>query len=424
MSKYVIIGGSAGGIGAVEAIREVDPMGTITVISEESFPQYSRPMISDFLSGEATLEKMKYRGDQFWEKNEIRVLTGRKAVSLDIDDRCVGLEGGDRIDFEKLLIATGGKPFIPKIAGTEKEGVFTFTTFSDAKRIASKTEAAKRGVVIGGGLIGVSVAEALTKCGLEVTIVELQDRILNLILDETASKIVEKAIREAGVAIVPGQTVKQILGKHDNEGVVGGVVLVNSEEIQCDLVIIAIGVIPRTELVTGTGVEVKRGIIVDRFMRTNVPGVYACGDVVEAYDFVLDEIRPLPLWPVASLGGRIAGYNMAGKNTEFPGGTAMNALKYYNTHIISAGIANTEEGDGHEVLADHDLARGLYRKIVLKEDLIVGMTFVNEIERTGIIFYLMKNRINVGHFKQKLLSQDFGLASLPKELRRKMLRGS
>ncbi|MDH5440367.1 MAG: FAD-dependent oxidoreductase [Candidatus Bathyarchaeota archaeon] len=423
MSKYVIVGGSAGGIGAVEAIREVDPIGTIVVISEEPFPQYSRPMIADFLSGEVILEKMKYRGDLFWEKNEIRALTGNKAVSLNLVDRYVELEGGGRINFEKLLIATGGKPFVPDMEGADKDGVFTFTKFSDAERIVKKIGAAEKVVVIGGGLIGVSAAEALTKCGLEVTIVELKDRILNLILDEAASEIVENVIREAGVIIVTGQTVKRILGRPENDSVVGGVVLTNGEEVPCDLVIIAIGVIPHTELVVGTEVKVNRGIIVDRFMRTSVPYVYACGDVAEAYDFVLDESRPLPLWSVAHLGGRVAGYNMAGKKTGYPGGTSMSALKYFDMPVISAGISNSKEGDGYEVLVNHDPERNLYKKVVLKDSVVVGMVFVNEIERTGILFYLMKNRVNVECFKHNLVSEDFGLVSLPEQLRRRMLLG-
>ena len=190
------------------------------------------------------------------------------------------------------------------------------------------------------------------------------------------------------------------------------------------MVIIAIGVIPHTELVVGTEVKVNRGIIVDRFMRTSVPYVYACGDVAEAYDFVLDESRPLPLWSVAHLGGRVAGYNMAGKKTEYPGGTAMSALKYFDMPVISAGIANSKEGDGYEVLVNHEPERNLYKKVVLKDNVVVGMTFVYEIERTGIVFYLMKNRVDVGRFKQKLLSEDFGLVSLPRQLRRRMLLGN
>jgi NAD(P)H-nitrite reductase large subunit len=422
MSKYVIIGGSAGGIGAVEAIREVDPVGSITVISEEPFPQYSRPMIADYLSREATFGKMKYRDDHFWGENQVQALTGRKAVSLNLANRRVELDGGDRIDFEKLLIATGAKPFIPRIEGVEKNGVFTFTSLSDAEAIAARIEEVKRAVVIGGGRIGVSVAEALVKRGVKVTIVQ-RSRILSRVVDATTSGILEKVYREARVNILTGHTVQKILGRSDDDSTVGGVALDNGEKIPCDLVVFAIGVVPRTELVVDTEVKVNHGIIVDRFMRTNVPEVYACGDVAEAYDFVWDENRVLPNWPVAHLGGKVAGYNMAGKRTEYPGGTMMSALKYFDVPIISVGLVNPEE-EGYEVLVNHDPDGNLYKKVVLKDGVVVGMTFVNDIERTGIIFYLMKNRVDVESFKQKLLSEDFGLVSLPERLRRRMLLGN
>lgn len=206
MSKYVFVGASAAGISAVEAIREVDPVGTITVISEEPCPQYSRPMISDLVSGEANFEKMLCRDSQFWEKNNVQALTGQKAVSLNLNEKYVVLDKGNRVSFEKLLIATGGKPFVPKIEGTDKESVFTFTKLYDAEQLAAKIEKAKRVVVVGGGLIGVSVAEALVKRGLKVTIVELQDKILSLILDSTASEMIENAIKTAGATIITGQS--------------------------------------------------------------------------------------------------------------------------------------------------------------------------------------------------------------------------
>jgi NAD(P)H-nitrite reductase large subunit len=420
VSKYVIVGASAAGIGAVEAIREVDPVGTITVISEELCPQYSRPMMSDFVSGKASLEKMKCRDDHFWEKNEVQALTGRTAVRLNLADRYVELDGGDRVNFEKLLLATGGKPFIPKIEGADKEGVFTFTTFSDAERLATKIESAKRAVVIGAGLIGVSVAEALAKRGLEVTMVEFKDKILSLILDPKASEVVENAIRKAGVTIVTSQTVQRILGKPEDDGVVGGAVLTNGDQVPCDLMIIAIGVVPRMELVAGTDVKTNRGIIVDRFMRTSVPDVYASGDVAEAYDFIFNENRLLALWPLALLEGSVAGYNMAGKKTDYPGGTSMSALKYFDIPIISVGIANPKEDGTYEILVKHDPEKGLYKKLVLKDNLVVGMIFVNDIERAGIIFHIMKNCVNVKKFKQELISENFCLATLPSRLRKKM----
>lgn len=420
MSKYVIIGGSVGGIGAVEAIREFDPVGELTLISEEPFPQYSRPMISEYVSREATLETMKYRGDQFWKKNNVQALTGRTAVNIEFTKKQIELDGGDKVDFEKLLIATGGRPFVPRMEGGEKDGVFTFTELSSAKGIESRLEKPQSAVVIGGGLIGISVTEALVKRGIKVTLVELKNKILSLILDEKASEIAEKVIREAGVTIITGQTVQRILGRQDNKGAVGGAVMTNGREIPCDLVIVAIGVIPRTELVKGTDVKVNRGIVVDRFMRTNIPDVYACGDVAEAYDFLSNGNRLLPLWPLAHVGGRVAGYNMAGKKAEYPGGTVMSSLKYFDLSIIAVGITNPEDNGDYEVLVNQHPAKDFYKKIMLKNDVIVGFIFLGDIEKSGILFHLMKNHVNVGEIKERLLSEDFGLVTIPESVRKKM----
>ncbi len=420
MSKYVIIGGSVGGIGAVEAIREVDPVGELTVISEESFPQYSRPMISEYVSREATLETMKYRGDQFWKKNNVQALTERTVVNIDFTKKQVELDGGDKVDFEKLLIATGGKPFVPRMEGGDKDGVFTFTELSSAESLESKLENSRSAVVIGGGLIGVSVTEALMKRGIKVTLVELKEQILSLILDEKASEIAEKVVREAGVTVITGQTVQWIVGRKDNEDAVGGVVMTDGTEIPCDLVVVAIGVIPRTELVKGTDVKVNRGIVVNRFMRTNISDVYACGDVAEAHDFLLNGNRLLPLWPLAHLGGRVAGYNMAGKKAEYAGGTVMSSLKYFDLPVISVGNTNPEDSHDYEILVEHQPEKIVYKKILLKNDVIVGFIFLGDIEKSGIFFHLMKNHVNVGKIKDELLSEDFGLVTLPKSLRKEL----
>jgi NAD(P)H-nitrite reductase large subunit len=422
VSKYVIIGACAAGIGAVEAIREIDQANEITVISEEQCSHYSRPMISDFVSGKADLNKIKTRDDQFWNKNSVISITRKKAVALDTKEHIVSLEDNTKVPFEKLLIATGGKPFVPKMQGTDKDGVYTFTNISDAENLAKKieTENARNAVVIGGGLIGISVTEALLKRGIKVTLVELQDKILSLILDPKASEMVENVVKKAGVDIVTGQSVQTINGKSDNDKVVGSVTLTKGEQIPCDIVVVAIGVIPRTELAAGTPIKTNRGIIVDNYMQTSVPDIYASGDVAEAFDFILNQNRLLPLWPLAVLEGKVAGYNMAGKKTDYTGGTNMSSLKYFGIPIISIGQANPKEDPALEILINEDSEKGSYKKVVLKENVIVGMTFLGNIERAGILFYLMKNKINVQDFKNELLSEDFSLATLPKSIRKEM----
>jgi NAD(P)H-nitrite reductase large subunit len=420
MTKYVIIGGSAGGIGAVEAIREVDPLGTLTVISEETVPQYSRPMISEYVSREATLDTMKYRSDQFWKNNNVQALTGRTATKIDFTKKQVELDGGTKIDYEKLLIATGGKPFVPRMEGGEKDGVFTFTELSSAKGIEAKLEQSKSAVVIGGGLIGVSASEALVKRGIKVTLVELKEDILNLILDKTASEIAEKVLTDAGVTVITGQSVQRILGKKDKQSAVGGVVMTDGTEVPCDLVVVAIGVIPRSELVKETPVKVNRGIVVDRSMRTSIPDVYACGDVAEAHDFLIDGNRLLPLWPLAHLGGRVAGYNMAGKPAEYEGGTVMSALKYFDLPVIAVGTVNPENIHDYEVLVELKPEKTVYKKILLKDGKIVGFIFLGDLERAGIFFRLLKRHVDVSEIKGMLLSEDFGIVTLPEQLRKEL----
>ncbi len=423
MVKYVIIGASAAGIAAVEAIRKVDPVGTVTVITEEACAHYSRPMISDLVSLKADMQKMKCKTDDFWKINNVEARLGKKAVSLNLTEKTVNLEDGEKVVYEKLLLATGGKPFVPKMEGQDKDGVFTFTSIADAQHLAAKIDSihAKSAVVIGAGLIGISVTEALMKRGLKVTVVELQEKILSLLLDAKASDIVEAVIRKAGVNFATGQSVQKIIGKPENDGVVGGVILTKGDQVPCDLVIVAIGVIPRTELVAGTAVKINRGIVVDNFMQTNVPDVYASGDVAEAYDFILNQNRLLPLWPLAVLEGRVAGSNMAGTKTSYEGGTNMSSLKYFGMPIVSIGMANPKpEEPTLEILVKKDTENNVYKKLVLKNNVIVGMTLVNCIDRAGILFNLMKNQVNVKKFKQDLLRDDFGLAVLPAGLQRKM----
>lgn len=421
-SKYVIIGGCAAGTGAVEAIREVDPTGTITVIAEEIYPQYSRPMISELVSGKIDMAKMLVRDEAFWQKHNVQALTGRIATSINTHGKTILLDNGEKISYNKLLLATGGKPFLPKMDGADKDGVFTFTKLATAEHLIVKINNAhaKKAVIIGGGLIGVSVSEALVKRGLNVTLIESKNNILSLILDGTSSKMVEAAIRKAGLSITTGLTVQKIIGTAKDDRIVGGVILTDGEQMQCDIVIIAIGVIPRTELANGTHLKVNRGIVVDNYMQTNVPDIYASGDVAEAFDFVANENRQLPLWPLAHDQGKTAGYNMAGKKVAYSGGTNMSALKYYGIPMISIGLANPQNPTAYEIIVKYEPEKSLYKKLVIKDNIIVGMTFVYAIERAGIFFGLMKNKINVEKFKQELLSETFGLATLPADLRKEL----
>jgi len=409
-TRYLIIGNSAGGIGAAEAIRQVDKEGTLTIVSEEPYPAYSRPLISKYLARERTLEEILFRPFDFYDKNNILFLPGKKVTHLELDQRAARLEDSEQIAWEKLLLAVGGKPIFPEMKGSDKRGVFTFTNLDDAKAVDRFLDNARKAVVIGGGLIGISVTEALVKRGVDVIVVEMKERILNTILDEQASLMAEEVLTRAGVEIITGHTVIEINGRET----VKEVILDNGDTIPCDLVVVAIGVSPRPELALDAKLKVNRGIVVDRHMATNHPGVYACGDVAEAYDFVYGDNRLTPIWPNAYIGGRIAGFNMAGIPTKYPGGTAMNSLNYFGIDITSAGMPTAPNDDGYEVISRQE--SNTYQKVILKDNLIVGMISVENIEKSGIIFGLMRDRVNVESFKQSLLADNFGLAFFPRAL--------
>lgn len=420
MVRYLIIGNSVGAVGAVEAIREIDRQGSLAVVSDEPYPVYSRPRISEYLAGKSTMADMLYRPEGFYQTHNVQTYLGRKAVKVELGSKEVRLEDGEALAFEDLLLATGGVPFVPKMDGQGKEGIFTFTTLGDAEGIARRLPQTQRAVVIGGGLIGMSVTDALVNKGVEVTVVELKDWVLNTILDQDAALVTQDALADAGVRVMLGQSVQKILGRAGDETAVGGVVLADGEEILCDIVVVAIGVVPRTDLASGTPIQVNRGIVVDRRMGTTVPEIYACGDVAEAFDFIYGINRVIPIWPNAYLGGRVAGYNMAGMETEYPGGVAMNSLKYFGLPIVSAGLYDPPDSS-YRVMRSLDRENRLYKKLVLKDGLVVGMVFVGAIERAGIVLGLMRDKIDVSIFQDTLLAPDFGWASLPAALRQEKL---
>jgi NAD(P)H-nitrite reductase large subunit len=414
--KYLIIGNSAGGIGAAEAIRELDSAGTMAIVSDEPYPAYSRPLISEHLFEGRPLERMLYRPADFYEKNNIQTIFGEKVADIDFSGHSLKLQNGKRLEWQKLLLATGGSPIVPKMDGGDAKNVFTFTRLDDAKAIdkfLTKREGETKALVIGGGLIGVSATEALVKRGVKVTIVEMKDWILNTILDGEGAELEAKALVNAGVEIITGHTVAKI---NKNKSAVDGAVLDDGRSIAADLIVIAIGVTPRLEL--AVGLKTNRGIIVDRTMQTSVPDVYACGDVAEAYDFVFGENRVTPVWPNAYVGGRVAGQNMAGTKAEYQGGTAMNSLKYFGVDIVSAGMVSPPDKSYNVIIKRGD---GVYKKVILKDGLVTGLVFAGDIEKSGIIYNLMKDRVKVDGFKEELVSDDFGLASLPAEIWRARL---
>lgn len=416
--KYVIVGNSAGGIGAVEGIRKIDPEGSMLLISDESYHTYSRPLISYYLAGKVQSNKMYYRDWDFYEKMKVNLRLGKKVESVLPDKKTILLSSGEQINYEKLILATGGKPIIPEIPGSNLQGVFSFLKWDDVKGIESYLRKNSKVVIIGAGLIGLKAAEGLAGLKAEVKVVELANRVLSAILDEQAAEMVQGDLEEKGISFYLNNTVKEIKGIDQ----VSQVILQDGTEIDCDAVIIAIGVFPNKDLAVQAGLNVNRGIVVDEYMNTSNPDIYAAGDVSEGYDTLYNQNRVLPILPNAYKQGYSAGQNMAGAGEQYKGGFAMNAIGFFGLPMITAGIIKSE-GSEFEEMITADSKKKSYRKIVLRDGKLVGFIALNEVDRAGILTGLMEKGVDVEPFKDKLLNKDFGYAYLPKEYRLEQLLG-
>ncbi|MDO9462384.1 MAG: FAD-dependent oxidoreductase, partial [Deltaproteobacteria bacterium] len=209
--EYVIIGNGVAAIGAVEGIRQTDLQNPITIIAAEPYATYSRPLIANLLRGKIHEADLAYRPEAFYRDNKVTLLLGRTATKIDTAARRALLEDGDKVPYDKLLIATGGKPFIPPIQGKDGPDVYTFTTLDDAKKLDALVGKIKQIVVIGGGLIGLKAAESLHDRGLKVTVVELADRILSTAFDQTAGNIIGNRLAEVGIEVITENSVKEIV---------------------------------------------------------------------------------------------------------------------------------------------------------------------------------------------------------------------
>jgi NAD(P)H-nitrite reductase large subunit len=415
--EYVIIGNGVAAIGAVEGIRQIDLQNPITIIAAEPYATYCRPLIANLLRGKIHEADLAYRPEAFYHDNKVTLLLGRTATKIDVAAHQALLEDGDKVPYDKLLIATGGKPFIPPIQGKDGPDVYTFTTLDDARKLDALVGKIKQIVVIGGGLIGLKAAESLHDRGLKVTVVELADRILSTAFDQVAGNIIGNRLAEVGIEVITENSVKEIVRENDR---VKGIILNDGQNRSCEAVVIAIGVIPDKDSVEGTGIETNRGIVVNDYLETSAADIYAAGDVAEALDILSGERRVVPIWPNAYAQGQYAGRNMAGARATYTGGLPMNSIEFYGIPTMSMGMANPADA-GYEVITKLSPEKNVYRKLVLKDGILVGAMLIGEVERAGILTGLIRNRVNISDFKEELMKDPLSFSSLPREIRAEWL---
>lgn len=415
MTRYVLAGNSVAAISAVEAIRNRDKNGLITIISPEPYDAYSRPAITYFIADKISWANMRYRPKNFYDKNRITLIRGRAVSALDTDRSRVILDDDIKISFDKLLLATGGEPLRPPIRGINRKNVFTCMSFDDAKAIKAAVRPNMKAVIIGGGLIGIKAAEALRICGLQVTIVELLDRILAPILDHASAKVVERFLAEQGIRTITGAAASELIGASP-ESSVKSVVLDNGHELPADIVILAAGVKPRIGYI-GETLKTNRGIIVNDKMRTSKPGIYAAGDVTETLNIMTGQSQLTPLWPIAYREGRAAGLNMAGIKSSYDGNISMNSVPVLGLPVISLGIFDSKSMPGLKEIDFIDPQLNIYRKLILKDDVIKGAVFIGAIERSGVALALMRAGTRIGKDARVLLDPNFSWMDFNENIR-------
>ncbi|QAT48437.1 NAD(P)/FAD-dependent oxidoreductase [Caproiciproducens sp. NJN-50] len=407
--KYVIIGNSTAAVGCVEGIRSVDQEGPITVISDEPYPAYSRPLISYLLQGSTTEEKMRTRPADFYEKNGVTLLSGKKAVRIDDARKTVGLESGESLPYDRLLIAAGSRPFIPPMAGLDRvEKKFTFMKLDDAKALEAALTPESRVLIVGAGLIGLKCAEGIRGRAGSITVVDLADRILPSILDETGSKMMQEQIESNGIGFLLGDSVAEF-GKDRAH-------LKSGKTVEFDLLVVAVGVRPNTELASQAGCEVGRGIAVDERSATSVPDIYAAGDCCECRDITTGQRRVLAILPNAYLQGEAAGVNMAGGEKSFANAVPMNAIGFFGLHVLTAGSY-----DGEEIV---ETKPGVYKKLVVKDNLLKGFILIGEIARAGIYTSLIREQTPLDTVDFDLLKQKPQLMAFTARRRAEKLGGA
>lgn len=406
--KYVIIGNSAAGIGCAEGIRRVDKTGEIVILSDEAHHTYSRPLISYLLEGKTDRERMKYRPDDFYEKNGIVFMPSTAVTAVDAKEKTVQTAAGDSIAYDKLLYAAGSSPFIPKTEGFESvPNSFTFMKLDDALALQQALSPDSRVLIVGAGLIGLKCAEGIRNlCG-EITVADMADRVLSSILDAGPAPVIQKRLEENGIRFLLNDCVARYEG--------GRAYMKSGNTVDFDVLVTCVGVRPNVSILQKAGASVNRGIVIDTHSLTSLPDVYAAGDCTECVDVSSGQRKILALLPNAYKQGEIAGINMAGGSREFEDSIPMNAIGFFGLHMITAG---TYEGD---VI---DKSRpGSVKKLYCKDNVLKGYIMIGDVDKAGIYTSMIKDRTPLDSIDFALVSETPGLMAFSKKYRDETLGG-
>ena len=404
--RIVIVGNSAAGLAALEAIRRLDATSSVTLVADEPIPAYSRVLLPYLVSGERL--DLSLRPPDYSQRMGARMLLGRRAVGIEAD--ALLLEDGTFLPFDRLLLATGSRAAIPDIEGIDTPGVSPLKTMADALRMRERLPGVRHAVILGGGLICLLVVRALLKVGISVTIAVSSDRLLTRMLDEEASALLQRRLAEAGVRILTRTDAARIVG---GDGRVRSVVTAAGDAIQTDMVILAKGIRPDIDLARAGGLATGRGVLVDEYLRTSRPDIFAAGDCAEAPDLLVRGKTTIPgTWFEAVAQGETAGANMLDLSRPSPGAFKMNVMEILGIAVASMGLTQAPDSEGRVLVRARD---GNYRKLVIARDRIVGAVLVGDVSEAGPIAMLIRRGFPLSAFKRFDPAQPIRYAELARQ---------
>ncbi|NLY67656.1 MAG: NAD(P)/FAD-dependent oxidoreductase [Tissierellia bacterium] len=364
--KYLIIGNGIEGLSAAREVRNQDKEGTIMLISKEPYYTYYRPKLTEGIFKEFTINNLLVYDENWYKQKNIKTALRTVVKKLDIENNVVHLYDGKIITYEKLLIATGGRPFIPNIKSKNKEGVFALRTIQDLYEFKEFLKSCNTVSVIGGGLLGLEAAWSLKLLKKEVNVIEFAPYLLPKQLDMELANKLEERLNSLGLSIYTNSQVEEVLG----DARTNGIKLNENRQIPTDAVLISSGIRPNLDLVKDTAIEYDKGIKVDSQMRTNIENVYAVGDVIEVDGMILG------LWTAANEQGRVAGANMAGLEKEYKQPKVFTTLEIGDIKIFSAGnISNYDK-----IYEYKDPGKDIHHKLFTKDGTITGVILFGDIK--------------------------------------------
>ena len=391
--RLIVVGNGMAGMACVDEILKYKPDFRITVFSEEPFYNYNRILLSSVLAGEKTVEDIYINTEEWYKKNNITLHLGTKVLSVNPENRSIETDKGTSFDYDYLLLATGSNPFIPPIEGVKKKGVYTYRNLQDTYDILENCKTAKNAVVIGGGLLGLEAAHGLRQQGVGVTVVHLMDKLMEVQLDVVGAQFLKREIEKMGIEVQLNKNTSRIMGDDS----VDGVMFKDGSIIPTQMVVIACGIRPNVELGKKANLKINRGIVVNDFMETSDPAIFAIGECVEHREKVYGLVAPL-----YEQGKVLAATITGNKGPVYEGSTLATKLKVMGIELFSAGDFRGEEAE-KEVVSFQDHAFGIYKKAVIYQDRLVGAILIGDSSDANRFLETIRKKESISNNRQHLL---------------------